>query len=225
MHRPVTIRLTGVNLEPGASYGLSKVLFRAKARLGHSQHETEFHRLSKHQVAQVTAAAKRPRKNIQGVRAMPVFSPNRFVSEVSPVEGCPEPNQTLWISEAGELTQFGAFVEVLQPGCRSSIKHWHSAEDEMVYVLAGEITVIEGASETLMRAGDAATFKAGVAVGHCLENRSASPTRCLVVGTRAPVDRITYPDHDRVCLRDRSLPDDLWINAAGQPADSPYEKL
>ena len=169
MHRPVTIRLTGVNLEPGASYGLSKVLFRAKARLGHSQHETEFHRLSKHQVAQVTAAAKRPRKNIQGVRAMPVFSPNRFVSEVSPVEGCPEPNQTLWISEAGELTQFGAFVEVLQPGCRSSIKHWHSAEDEMVYVLAGEITVIEGASETLMRAGDAATFKAGVAVGHCLE--------------------------------------------------------
>lgn len=153
---------------------------------------------------------------------MPVFSPAQFVSEFNPVEGSSEPNQTLWISEAGALTQFGAFIEVLQPGCRSSIRHWHEAEDEMVYVLAGEITVLEGGTETVMRAGDAATFKAGVAVGHCLENRSSGPTRCLVVGTRAAVDRITYPDHDRVCLRDRALPDDIWTDAAGQPADSPY---
>jgi uncharacterized cupin superfamily protein len=153
---------------------------------------------------------------------MPVFTPDHFVSELNPVEGSAEPNQTLWISEPGALTQFGAFIEVLQPGCRSSIKHWHSAEDEMVYVLAGEITAVEGASETLMRPGDAATFKAGVGVGHYLQNRSFFPTRCLVVGTRAPVDRIAYPDHDRVCLRDRSLPDDIWIDTAGQPADSPY---
>jgi uncharacterized cupin superfamily protein len=153
---------------------------------------------------------------------MPVFTPAYFVSEVTPVEGFNEPNETLWISEAGGLTQFGAFIEVLQPGCRSSIKHWHSAEDELVYVLAGEITAIEGTIETLLRSGDAATFKAGTAVGHYLENRSPAPTRCLVVGTRAPVDRITYPDHDRVCLRDRSAPDDIWTDAAGQPADSPY---
>ena len=92
----------------------------------------------------------------------------------------------------------------------------------MVYVLAGEITVIEGTSEKLMHAGCAATFKAGVQVGHYLENRSSSETRCLVVGTRAPVDQITYPEHDRVCLRDRSLPDDIWTDSAGQPASSPY---
>jgi uncharacterized cupin superfamily protein len=153
---------------------------------------------------------------------MPTFTPDQLVAETNPVEGSTEPNQTLWISEAGELTQFGAFIEVLQPGCRSSIKHWHGAEDEMVYVLAGEITVVEGTSETIMHPGDAATFRAGVAVGHYLENRSASATRCLVVGTRAPVDRITYPDHDRVCLRDRSLPDDIWIDGAGHPASSPY---
>ncbi len=153
---------------------------------------------------------------------MPVFTPDQLVAEISPVEGATEPNQTLWISEAGGLTQFGAFIEVLQPGCRSSIKHWHSAEDEMVYVLAGEITVIEGTSETLLRAGSAATFRAGVQVGHYLENRSASQTRCLVVGTRAPLDQITYPEHDRVCLRDRSLPDDIWTDGAGQPASSPY---
>lgn len=153
---------------------------------------------------------------------MPVFTINQLVTEVNPVPGCAEPNQTLWVSETGELTQFGAFIEVLQPGCRSSIKHWHSSEDEMVYVLDGEITVVEGASETLMRSGGVATFRAGVPVGHYLENRSSTQTRCLVVGTRAPVDQITYPEHDRVCLRDRSLPDDLWTNLAGQPASSPY---
>ena len=135
---------------------------------------------------------------------MPDITPERFLVEESAAQGLEEPNRTLWISEAGGLTQFGAFIEVLQPGSRSSIKHWHSAEDELIYVLAGEITVIEGAGETVLRAGDAATFRAGVAVGHFLENRGSAPTRCLVVGTRAPVDRITYPDHDRVCHRDRS---------------------
>jgi uncharacterized cupin superfamily protein len=153
---------------------------------------------------------------------MPTFTQDRLVSETHPVDGCDAPNQTLWISESGGLTQFGAFIEVLQPGCRSSLAHWHEAEDELVHVLAGEITVVEGATETLLSAGDSATFKAGVAVAHYLENRSASPTRCLVVGTRAPVDRITYPEHDRVCLRDRSLPDDLWTDGAGRPAASPY---
>lgn len=92
----------------------------------------------------------------------------------------------------------------------------------MVYVLEGQVTLVEGAAETILNPGDAATFRAGVALGHCLWNRSASPTRCLVVGTRAPVDTITYPEHDRVLHRDRSLPDDIWTDAAGKPADSPY---
>jgi uncharacterized cupin superfamily protein len=153
---------------------------------------------------------------------MPAMTPERFIAEECPAEGSSQPNRTLWISEAAGLTQFGAFIEILQPGSRSSIKHWHSAEDEMVYVLDGEITLIEGVEETLLCAGDAAAFRAGVAVGHTLENRSAAPTRCLVVGTRAPVDKITYPDHDRVCHRDRSLPDDLWTDSAGAPAASPY---
>jgi uncharacterized cupin superfamily protein len=153
---------------------------------------------------------------------MPAIAPDRFVCEESPAEGSSDPNRTLWISEAGGLTQFGAFVEVLQPGSRSSIKHWHSAEDELVYVLEGEVTLIEGGDVSLLRAGDAATFKAGVSIGHFLENRGNAPTRCLIVGTRAPVDRITYPDHNRVCFRDRSLPDDIWTDMDGNPAGSPY---
>ncbi|BAC91247.1 cupin domain-containing protein [Gloeobacter violaceus] len=155
---------------------------------------------------------------------MPVITPDRFVVEENPAQASAELDRALWISEAGGLTQFGGFIEELQPGSRSSIKHWHSAEDEMVFVLEGEITVIEGTEEKLLRPGDAATFCAGVPIGHFLENRSASVTRCLVVGTRAPIDKITYPDHDRVCHRDRSLPDDIWTNRAGEPARSPYSK-
>jgi uncharacterized cupin superfamily protein len=153
---------------------------------------------------------------------MTALTPDRFVKEEHTLQGSVEPNLALWISEAGGLTQFGAFVEVLQPGTCSSIEHWHSAEDELVYVLEGQVTLVEGDTETLLNSGDAATFRAGVPVGHCLWNRSTSPTRCLVVGTRAPVDRITYPGHDRVCHRDRSLPDDIWTDTAGEPASSPY---
>ncbi|MEA5450859.1 cupin domain-containing protein [Leptolyngbya sp. CCNP1308] len=153
---------------------------------------------------------------------MPVITPDCFLVEESPFDAAHEPNRLLWISEAGGLTQFGAFIEVLQPGACSSIKHWHSAEDELVYVLEGEITLIEGESETVLHPGDAATFQAGVPVGHLLENRSTQVTRCLVVDTRAAVDTVTYPDLDRVCYRDRSLPDDIWTNGMGEPAQSPY---
>jgi len=153
---------------------------------------------------------------------MTVITPDRLIVEENPSLIAQEPDRTFWISEAGGLTQFGAFIEVLQPGSRSSIKHWHSAEDEMVYVLEGEITLIEGDAETVLRPGDAATFQAGVPVGHCLENRSFHATRCLIVGTRSAVDTITYPDLDRVCHRDRSLPDDIWTNGAGEPVPSPY---
>ncbi|OLP18651.1 cupin [Leptolyngbya sp. 'hensonii'] len=152
---------------------------------------------------------------------MMLITPDCFIVEESPAHGVGDPNRTLWISEAGGLTQFGALIEVLQPGSRSSNKHWHSAEDEMVYILEGEVMLIEGDTETLLRPGDVATFPAGVPVGHFLENRSTRATRCLVVGTRAPVDTITYPDHDWVCHRDRSLPDDIWTNSAGEPIPSP----
>ncbi len=152
---------------------------------------------------------------------MTVITPERMIHEESSNGGC-GPQEALWISEAGGLTQFGALIQILPPGSRSSIKHWHSAEDEMIYVLEGHVTLIEDQSETLLKPGDAATFRAGDPIGHCLENRSERATRCLVVGTRAAVDTITYPDHDRVCHRDRSLPHDVWTDGAGNSASSPY---
>ena len=153
---------------------------------------------------------------------MPVITPaDQHIEAMACVEG-KEPNLECWLTEPGHLTQFGALIHVLQPGTCSSITHWHSDEDELVYVLEGELTLIEGHSESLLRPGDAAVFKAGVPVGHSLWNKSERPSKCLVVGTRAQVDRVTYPEHRRVLLRDRSQPDDLWTDLQGSPASNPY---
>jgi uncharacterized cupin superfamily protein len=132
------------------------------------------------------------------------------------------PNLECWLTEPGRLTQFGAFIHVLQPGTQSSIKHWHSDEDELVYVLEGEVVILEGDTESLLQPGDAATFKAGSPLGHSMHNRSAAPTKVFVVGTRAQVDRVTYPDHNRQLLRDRSQPEDVWTDMQGKPASNPY---
>ena len=133
-----------------------------------------------------------------------------------------QPNLECWLTGPEYLTQFGAFIHVLQPGTNSSIKHWHSDEDELVYVLEGEVTVVEGETETVLRPGDVAVFKAGEPVGHSLKNTSLSLAKLLVVGTRAPVDRVTYPDHNRQLHRDKSLPKDRWTDMQGNPASNPY---
>jgi uncharacterized cupin superfamily protein len=138
------------------------------------------------------------------------------------IETIESANREEWISEPGGLTQFGAFVHVLMPGTRSSLKHWHASEDELVYVLEGELTVVEGEAEHVLGPGDAAAFPAAVPVGHYLWNRSATAVRCLVVGTRAQEDRVTYPDNDRILHRDRSREDDLWTDTSGNPAGDPY---
>jgi uncharacterized cupin superfamily protein len=103
------------------------------------------------------------------------------------------PYSHVTLEDAAGLTQFGCHVETLPPGSRSSHRHWHEAEDELVYVLAGEVVLIEDV-ETLLRPGDAAAWPAGRPVGHCLENRSAADATYLVVGTRSMADVVHYPD-------------------------------
>lgn len=109
--------------------------------------------------------------------------------------------EALLYSDAGGLTQFGAFVETLQPGASSSDRHWHEAEDEMAYVLSGEVTLVEDDGETMLRPGDAATWRAGSPVGHCLTNRSDAPASYLIVGTRAANDRVHYSELDKVSTK------------------------
>ena len=100
------------------------------------------------------------------------------------------------LGEAAGLTQFGVNLVRLPPGTWSSQRHWHAEEDELVYVLEGEVVLVTDAGEEPMRAGECAGFKAGVPDGHCLRNRSASDAVLLVVGSRSDADHGEYSDID-----------------------------
>ncbi|MGH8182429.1 MAG: cupin domain-containing protein [Rhodanobacteraceae bacterium] len=101
------------------------------------------------------------------------------------------------LGDAGGLTDFGVNLLELPPGAWSSQRHWHTAEDEFVWVLEGEVTLIDEQGEHVMHAGDCATFRKGDPNGHHLVNRSDRPVRCLEVGSRRPDDdACDYPDID-----------------------------
>jgi len=94
------------------------------------------------------------------------------------------------------LTQFGVNLTRLKPGAASAHRHWHETEDEFVYILEGEATLLENGGETILKAGDCAGFKANVDNAHCLINRTKADVLFIEVGTRAARDRYHYPDVD-----------------------------
>jgi uncharacterized cupin superfamily protein len=102
------------------------------------------------------------------------------------------------------LTQFGVNLTRLAPGAISSLRHWHETLDEFIYVVEGELILIENEGETLLRPGDAAGFKAGVANGHHLVNRSGSDAVFLEIGTRALPERAHFSDIDLVADADQA---------------------
>jgi uncharacterized cupin superfamily protein len=106
------------------------------------------------------------------------------------------------LGNAGGLTQFGVNLTRLRPGAASSMRHWHQNEDELIYIIDGEVVLIENEGEIVLRPGDVATFKAGVDNGHCLVNRSGRDVIVLEVGTRSAQERVVYPDVDYVLERD-----------------------
>lgn len=103
---------------------------------------------------------------------------------------------SLRLGDAGGLTQFGANLVMLEPGAMSSLRHWHLNEDEFVWVVEGECTLVQDAGETVMRPGDCAAFPAGSTDGHHFINRSDRPASFLVVGSRAKHEVATYSDVD-----------------------------
>lgn len=96
------------------------------------------------------------------------------------------------------LTNFGVNLTRLAPGASSALRHWHSRQDEFVYVVEGELVLVTDAGETPLAAGMCAGFPAGVADGHRLVNRSARPASYLEVGDRSGGDAIDYADEDMV---------------------------
>ena len=100
------------------------------------------------------------------------------------------------LGNAGGLTEFGGNLMRLPPGNWSSQRHWHSHEDEFMYVLEGELTLIEDGSETLLRAGNCAAFPKNSGNGHHMINNSGAMAVYLEVGSRSPADITTCSDID-----------------------------
>jgi uncharacterized cupin superfamily protein len=102
------------------------------------------------------------------------------------------------VGDAAGLTQFGVNVLTLPPGAWSSQRHWHTASDEFVYVITGEVTLVTDEGEEILRAGDCAGFKAGEADGHCLQNRTQEAATVLEIGSRVEADAAHYSEIDLV---------------------------
>jgi uncharacterized cupin superfamily protein len=106
------------------------------------------------------------------------------------------------LGQAAGLDQFGVNLCTLKPGAASSLRHWHEHEDELVYVLAGEVVLVEDGGETILKPGDAAGWKAGAPNGHCLVNRAERDAVFLEIGSRKAVETATYLGIDLMLVRD-----------------------
>jgi uncharacterized cupin superfamily protein len=100
------------------------------------------------------------------------------------------------LGNAGGLTDFGVNLTRLPPGAWSSQRHWHSREDEFVFVLSGELVLVTDAGEETMHAGDCAGFPKNTPNGHHLVNRSGETAIYLEIGTRTADDVCSYSDVD-----------------------------
>jgi uncharacterized cupin superfamily protein len=98
------------------------------------------------------------------------------------------------------LSQFGVNLLTLPPGAWSSQRHWHTAEDEFIYVLDGEVTLETDDGPEVLRAGDCAGFKAGDSNGHCLKNLSDRVALVLEVGSRIEGDVAYYSEIDMMTV-------------------------
>lgn len=116
------------------------------------------------------------------------------------------------LGDACGLTQFGVNLVTLGPGCESALRHWHTREDEFVYILSGELVLLTNAGEQLLKAGQCAGYPAGSHNAHHFINKSGQPAQYLEVGTRTDDDQAHYPDDDLA-----------WINPETKQADG-YKK-
>ncbi len=100
------------------------------------------------------------------------------------------------LGNACGLTTFGINLVTLGPGGQSALRHWHTLEDEFVYVLEGEVVLATDAGEQVLTAGMCAGYPAGSRDGHHFVNRGAVPAQYLEIGTRVKGDMAIYPDDD-----------------------------
>jgi uncharacterized cupin superfamily protein len=133
------------------------------------------------------------------IASLPVRIGSGYPAALKPA--CERRHKTA-LGNAVDLTQFGVNLTRLEPGAASALRHWHEKEDEFIWILDGELVLVEDDGETMLKRGDCAGFKAGVANGHHLLNRSKSDALYLEIGTRSEVERAHYPDDDLAVVRD-----------------------
>jgi uncharacterized cupin superfamily protein len=102
------------------------------------------------------------------------------------------------LSRSQGLTAFGVNLCTIPPGAWSSQRHWHSHEDEFIWVVEGELTLVTDSGEEILRPGDCAAFKAGEPDGHHLINKTALPAKVLEIGNSDARDRCVYSDIDMI---------------------------
>ena len=85
------------------------------------------------------------------------------------------PREKRRLGDAAGLTRIGINLTTLAPGRESSMRHWHTHEDEFIFVLEGEVVLRTDAGEQALTAGMCAGFPAGSRDGHQLVNRGARP--------------------------------------------------
>lgn len=112
------------------------------------------------------------------------------------------PREKRALGAALGLTRFGVNLTTLYPGKESSLRHFHSHEDELVFILEGEVVLRTDEGEQVLVAGMCAGFPAGTTNGHQLVNRSARPARYLEIGNRDPADTAGYSEDDLACVKD-----------------------
>jgi uncharacterized cupin superfamily protein len=108
------------------------------------------------------------------------------------------------LGDTAGLTQFGANLMRLPAGCWSSQRHWHTVEEEFIFVVEGSVVLVTDSGEETLNAGDCAGFRAGSGDGHHLQNRSKMDALVLEVGSRrTDEDEVFYSDIDLRALKGR----------------------
>ena len=108
------------------------------------------------------------------------------------------------LGDACGLTKFGVNLVTLAPGGQSALRHWHTLEDEFVYVLQGEVVLITDAGEQTLKMGMCAGYPAGARDAHHFLNRSNAPVQYLEIGNRIEGDNAFYPDDDLMWVETES---------------------
>ena len=153
-----------------------------------------------------------PRIEIEKIPAQQIASyPREFAAVISGRE-------KQRIGDAAGLAQFGVNVTRIRAGSASALRHWHEQEDEFIYMIEGELVLQENDGETVLKSGDAAGFKAGSGIAHCLINPTQRDAVYLEVGTRAKNERVHYPDVDFLMERDAS--GRRYFRKSGEPIES-----